>query len=318
MNHHGDPSINLGDIIIYQSVRKILDSLFPNYEIIRISSHAPLEMRHFKLIKEAKYTFVGGTNIFSSDIVNGFAQLPIRQNKWKRWILPGVRDIIFLGAGWGVGYNMPMKLRTWIFYKLIMNKRLFHSARDSYSARKMNSLVKIVNTSCPTVWDINKYDVNRLKRHSTCLLTLTDYNQDQDHDSKLIEICLSHFSKIVFFPQGKWDIDYLNTLKVFVNNKNKFHILSHDITEYFQFVDNEEYTYVGTRLHGGIRCMQAGRSAAIIGIDNRAIEMGLDVGLSVINRGDTDSLVRWLNMERIFDKIRLPEDNINKWKSQFA
>src|SRR5450755_3179115 len=91
MNHRGDLSINLGDVIIYESVIKILGGLFLDTEIIRIASHAPLEEKHFKIIKDSEFTFVGGTNIFTSDIVNGFAQLPIKYDKRRRWIFPGVK-----------------------------------------------------------------------------------------------------------------------------------------------------------------------------------------------------------------------------------
>ncbi len=301
MNHAGDLSINLGDVIIYDSVKKILNELFPKEDIIRIASHAPLEKQHFDLIKNSKFTFVGGTNIFTSDIVNGFAQLPIKYDKRRRWIFPGIKNIIFLGAGWGVGYNLPISLRTKIFYKIIMNSRILHSARDSYSAKKMSKLANIINTSCPTAWDLNGININRKKIESICLLTLTDYNQNKYHDSKLLELCLANFSKIVFFPQGQWDMDYLNSLDIFKGNKDRFVILPHDIYVYFDFVDNENYTYVGTRLHGGIRCLQAGRSAAIIGIDNRALEMSRDIGLPVIARDDLSLLEQWLTMRKFLE-----------------
>lgn len=38
-DNNGTPALNLGDIIIYDSVKKILAELFPAIEVVRLSSH---------------------------------------------------------------------------------------------------------------------------------------------------------------------------------------------------------------------------------------------------------------------------------------
>jgi polysaccharide pyruvyl transferase WcaK-like protein len=47
----------------------------------------------------------------------------------------------------------------------------------------------------------------------------------------------------------------------------------------------EDVDCVGTRLHAGIRALQRKRRAIILGVDNRAEEMGHDFDLPVVARG---------------------------------
>ncbi len=317
-NHQGDLPTNLGDIIIYDSVKRVLGELFPKFDIVRISSHVPLKREHFRIIKQAEFTFIGGTNILTSDIVNGYRQLPIKRedNKWM-WLFPGLNNIILFGVGWGSGYKLPISQRTKIYYKRMLSKNYIHSLRDSYSANKMKKLVKIVNTSCPTLWGLAKTKVNRVGTEDNCLFTLTDYRNDKQKDSLLIETCMANFSKLTFFPQGEQDLEYLNSLEIYNKNKDKFNILPHCINTYYEFAQNESYTYVGTRLHGGIHCLQVGRDAVIMSVDNRATEMASDTGLPVIKREELKTLQEWLNGKPIFENIELPIDNIEIWKNQF-
>jgi hypothetical protein len=317
MDHELRPSTNLGDVIIYNSVRKILDELFPKMEIIRIASHVPLLKKHFEIIRKSEFTFVGGTNIFTSDIVNGFRLLPIKKEGNLNWLFPGLRNLIFLGVGWGIGYNSPINLKTRIYYRRLLSKKFIHSARDSYSANKMNGIIEVCNTSCPTMWTLNQYEVNRKENNTQCLLTLTDYHQDIDLDTQLIKMCLDNFSTITFFPQGIDDLKYLSSLEIYKSNRDKFNLLPHNIELYYNFVMNEKFTFVGTRLHGGILCMQMRKDAIIVGIDNRATEMGKDTGLPVIKRNEFSLLQKWFNKEPIYSPIQLPVNNIQNWRRQF-
>lgn len=80
---------------------------------------------------------------------------------------------------------------------------------------------------------------------------------------------------------------------------------------------NEDIDFVGTRLHGGIRALQKKKRSLIIAVDNRAIELGADTGLPVIDRSCLEKeLLRWYDHDFRPDII-LPETGIGEFMGQF-
>lgn len=318
MNHEGDLSTNLGDIIIYESVNRVLGELFPRTEIVRVASHAALNRQQQQIINQADFAFVGGTNIFLSDY-RGFRLLKLKESSFFLWLNPGVKNLIFLGVGWGNSYGNPITWKTKFFYNQLLSHKYIQSARDEYSAQKISPVRQCLNTSCPTLWELAGVEATRKNmRTKTALLTLTDYAENADDDSTLIDICLSYFDKLDFFPQGSKDKEYLLSLQIYQKNKEKIHILPHNISDYYNYIaQNQDFTFVGTRLHGGIKCMQQGRDALIIGVDNRALEIGKDTHLPVIDRKNYEGIKCWLSGESDKKYLHLPLQNIEKWKNQF-
>jgi hypothetical protein len=174
-------------------------------------------------------------------------------------------------------------------------------------------------TGCPTTWGISRTNVNRTnKNNDTCLLTLTDYKRDISVDENLINIVFNYFKKITFFPQGEFDIEYLNSLKIYKNNKSKFNLLNHELNEYYNYVNNEPITFIGTRLHGGIYCLKKNKDTLIIPVDNRAKDISASMNLPIINgRGNFIDITNWIEGKNIFSELKLPFENISKWKTQF-
>lgn len=318
MNHEGLLSTNLGDLIIYESVAKILEELFPKTEIVRIASHAALNRQQQNIVNQADFAFVGGTNIFLSDY-NTFRLLKLKNSSFLLWLNPGVKNLIFLGVGWGNGYGSPITWKTKLFYQKLLSNKYIQSSRDEYSAQKISPIRPCLNTSCPTLWELADFETSRKNINTkTALLTLTDYAQNTAADSTLIDICLSYFDKLDFFPQGSKDKEYLLSLPIYQKNREKIHILPHKIAAYYDYIaENENFTFVGTRLHGGIKCMQQGRDALIIGVDNRAVEIGKDTHLPVIDRKNYEGIKSWLSGESDKKSLNLPLQNIEKWKNQF-
>jgi hypothetical protein len=76
--------------------------------------------------------------------------------------------------------------------------------------------------------------------------------------------------------------------------------------------------YIGTRLHGGIKCLQNGISGLILSNDNRSKELGNDINLAVVGRDDFSGIINWIDYKSKFGKISLPVENIEKWKLQFS
>lgn len=317
-DHQGNSSINLGDIVIYQSVSKYLKTIFPEAEIDRISTHTLLEKRHCEQIKNSDFTFIGGTNILSSDI-KAYNQWKL-SNELRYYFAPKVENVILLGVGWWQYQNDPT-LTTKYFYKHVLNKNILHSVRDSYTVRKLAQIgiTNVLNTSCPTTWGLDGLDVNRKNLNcKNCLFTITDYNQNSMADTKWIQIILNYYSgDIYFFPQGSRDEEYLNSLKIFHTNKSRIKILEHSIEALSDCLKMADINYIGTRLHTGTLCLQHGIDSVIIAIDNRAAEIAKDIRLPVVERFQAEVLVKWLEGVDIFEPVELPIEQIEKWKNQF-
>lgn len=319
-DNYGNLSINLGDVIINDSIMNFLKVYFKNFEIFRISTHVPLSRLEKGLIRESQFTFVGGTNLLSSDLKS--------YNQWRsnyiKYIFnfPVVSNAILMGVGWWQYQNTPTKY-TSLFYKKLLSSQIYHSVRDSYTKMKMDEMgiVKSFNTSCPTIWELNNLSVDRMRKEAkSVLLMLTDYHPNPFFDNKLIEILLQKFEdKIYFFPQGFRDIEYLKTLKSFIENKNRFILLRHNISDLNQLIKfDSNFVYIGTRLHGGIKCLQNGISSLILSNDNRSKELGNDINLAVVDRNDFLSIIDWIDYKSNFGNISLPMENIKKWKLQFS
>ena len=318
-NNEGAESTNLGDLIIFESILENIQSLFPGKELVRVSSHVPLENKHRKLFNQAFLSFIGGTNLLTYHIVR-YMLMPIRNSNLV-WLFPGIKNLIIFGAGWGYGYGQPISIRTRIFYKKFLHPEFIHSLRDQYSADKLARQVAIntCNTSCPSTWSLNIEQTNRTKFNKACLFTFTDYETNPGADEKLLGILFNHFDELIFFPQGAGDEEYIRSLPLYKKNKEKVFILPHSYTEFKKFLAHNEITYAGTRLHGGIKCLQHNNESMIIAFDNRAVEIAKDINLPICSRSDYSVLSDWLEGKKVFKKsIQLPQEAITKWKKQFV
>lgn len=317
-DNQGTESTNLGDLIISESVVKILSELFPSKQIVRISTHDEIDLKRRRQINNAFLSFIGGTNLITSDI-SAYRQFVVRNGKLV-WLFPGVKELILLGCGWGVGYGDPVQFQTKFFYRRILHPRFIHSLRDQYSADKLQQEAGIhsMNTSCPTTWNLEYNQSEPVNFNNVCLFTLTDYNTNVLADDALLMTILKFFTKIVFFPQGAMDIDYLKTLPAYRKNKVKIDILPHDYKQFLKFISTSSLTYIGTRLHAGIKCLEHKHKSIIIAIDNRATEIAKDILLPVCSRWDYTILTDWLKGEPLFNqRFRVPFQAISEWKKQF-
>ena len=318
-DNKGSLSPNLGDVIINESVLEFLKDSFRDLEIVKISTHVALSKTEKSLLKDTEYVFVGGTNLLSADIKT--------YNQWKSnyyksfFLLPSVNNAILFGVGWWQYQDKPTRY-TSSFYKRLLSSHYKHSVRDYYTKNKIEQMgiMNSVNTSCPTTWNLNGFLVDRMEKDvENVLLMLTDYHADPKIDNKILELLLEKFSdKVYFFPQGSLDEAYLKTLKSYKENKDKFVLLGHDVGDLNQLIEsNSNLVYVGTRLHGGIRCLQNKMPALILSNDNRSLELGKDINLAVVRRDDITGIQNWIEGKTNFGKIRLPDENIVSWKQQF-
>ena len=87
MDHTGYVSTNLGDIIISESIRKVLGDIFNYDNIIRISTHDYLTEKHYRIIRESEYVFLGGTNLLYSHVESGMNWLLSRNRFFYAFIV---------------------------------------------------------------------------------------------------------------------------------------------------------------------------------------------------------------------------------------
>jgi hypothetical protein len=316
---HNGNSLNLGDLIINESIMKILPELFPGIEIKRVTSHGWIDEKQVELINKSMCTFVGGTNILTSDIRNAGRLTPPKRR--IRYLFPKFSNVVLLGVGWEKYEPSSFDIYTFTYYNRILRRSCYQSVRDSYSKNKLKKVYmgKVLNTSCPTVWNLNTAFVNKFESsYNKILFTLTDYAKNPEYDSKLIESILNAGQKeIFFFPQGSKDIEYLETLDIYIKNKSKIQLLPYSFEDYIKFVESNEFNYIGTRLHGGIRCLQKERPTLIIGLDNRSLEIQKDINLNVVKREDITTIRKWIEGKFIPPALKLPYADIKKWKAQF-
>jgi polysaccharide pyruvyl transferase WcaK-like protein len=317
-DNNGVPSNNLGDLIIYDSVIKIIEELFPDYEVVRLSAHQWFTQKEKMQLKESLVTFAGGSNFLSSDIRHFYRFTP--EKKRGFYLFPGFNNVVLLGTGW-YRYQQRPDWATTIYFNRILNKRYFHSLRDNFSVQQLKKafITKLLNTCCPTTWNLNPLFVNKFQvGYDNILFTLNNNYPNSTADNNFITEILNAGSKyIYFFPQVAEDKDYLTTLTGFKENKSKFKILPHQYNEFNQFTHNSQFNYIGTRLHAGIHSLQRSMPSIIIGVDNRAIEIQKDTNLNVIGRKDSQLLQNWMQGSYNPGEIQLPMENIAKWKNQF-
>lgn len=304
-------SENVGDCIIMDAVNKEILELFNNSVILRTATHECISKTSYALNKVSNYSFVGGTNLLSSNM-NVY-------NQWKINLIDAhyLKRIILIGVGWWQYQGRPNFYTKYIYNK-VLSKDFLHSVRDSYTKRKLGEIgiENVINTGCITTWGLTKDHCLRIpsNKSKNVVFTLTDYNKNIEADKILINTLVNAYDKVYFWPQGIGDLDYMCNFGV----ANKIEIIGGNLNSYDDLLDQNslELDYVGTRLHAGIRALQKKRRSIIISIDNRAQEMSADLNFKVLMRNDISSLAKELS-KSYNTEINLNVSAIKSWKAQF-
>ncbi len=303
-------STNLGDNVIMDSVRPQIAELFPHCMVFTIASHEPMSRRSRKLVRESTWAISGGTSLLSSRMwfrsswkvspMDAFAQL----------------KVILLGAGWHQYQSAPDPYSRWLL-KRVLSPDGLHSVRDGYTLRMLNSMGidNVVNTGCPTFWNISIAHCERVPKAKarSVVTTINSYPglKNPAADRRMLEILKRRYEKVFLWIQTYTDFEYARSLQdglVYINPSVAAldAVLESDL----------DLDYVGNRLHAGIRALQRGRRSIIVEIDNRAREMGADFGLPTVGRTQFERLESMI-AEPLSINIRVPQSEIEQWKSQF-
>jgi Uncharacterized protein conserved in bacteria len=311
----GGSSLNLGDVIIRQSIDAALEEIFPGAIVEHISSHAYPDKNILKQAEQADLVIVGGTNLLSSHVLE-YDQWKLSSNI-ERYIIPPRLNVLLLGVGWWQYQDKP-DLITQSYYARLLHPFLPHAVRDSYTQNKLAEcgIHNTLNTSCPTLWKLHGLKTEHKGNNRQCLFCLTDYHQAPEEDDRFVAFLLKHYDHIVFFPQGSGDAAYAASLPVFAEAGQRLTCLPHDIDALYKTVLRGGLDYIGTRLHTGAYCLNQGLPSLILSVDNRSTEIAKDINLPVTHRGNEKSIKQWLTGSSPNNVITLPLKAIEKWKKE--
>ena len=202
---------------------------------------------------------------------------------------------VLFGVGWWQYQDDPT-LATRVFYRYLLRRQgVLHSVRDSYTETMLRKcgVSNVRCTGCPSMWNIPDTLVFDRAKPDAVVFTLTDYNRNPECDHRLLEILLSEYADLYFFPQGIDDATYLRQCCEH-SALTRITILERSLKAYDRLLSGN-IDYVGTRLHGGIRALQRGKRAFVIAVDNRAAEISRDTNLPVVDRTALTALPEKLN-----------------------
>lgn len=254
-------SENSGDHVIMDACGCIADQIFgaalPHVATHYYSKELEMYPEHVKLLC--------GTNILYTHMAD--------QQQWAlAERLGNNRNVVLFGVGMSdIGVDDAIDAYTKKFYKTLLSDEYLHSVRDEMTKKRLNSIgiANVLNTACPTMWSLTPSKQLEIssKRSKNVVTSITDYCFDAERDRKMLELLSSEYEKVTIWVQGSHDVDWCLDQ---IADLTQFNVIGPNIEDLNRVIETEEFDYVGTRLHAGIRCLNGGHRSLIIAIDNRA------------------------------------------------
>lgn len=311
-------SLNKGDDIIMECVRKELDFIFHNNFELTLPSHVSAfhcyqiwrKSSRVRKYMDCSKKFVGGTNLLVKDMLTHYPQWNINLFNYN-----AIKGCILVGVGAGAGEKT--NLYTKHLYKKLLNQDFYHSVRDERTKIFLESLgIKAINTGCVTMWKLTPEFCQQIptKKSNRVVFTLTANHNPLSSDQQLINILKKNYSEVFYWVQGDNDFNYLQMFK----NIDGINIIPATKSAYDNILNEDDIEYVGTRLHAGVYAMRHAKRSIIIVIDERAREINKCNNLVCLERESiADQLETLINSE-FETRINMPFDEIHRWKSQFT
>jgi hypothetical protein len=274
---------------------------------------------HFKNMRDCGRVFVGGSNLLGNSVFSRQCLKRGRLRRWRQWKVSlgdarRIQNAILLGASWW-RYEGKTGFYTRSILRAALSEDVLHSVRDEYTKEKLKlvGIENVVNTGCPTMWPLENLNPVTLptEKANNVLTMLTGTQKAPELDAKLLEVLFAKYRHVYCWPQGGGDRDYVVGLSFPIT------VLEHSLGALEDFAHEEKkFDYIGTRLHGGIFCLNAGRRVLILRTDNRATEISKDTGLNAVAWDDFDSILRWIDGPSKTE-IRINSESIHRWRNQF-
>lgn len=308
-----DPSINSlneGDAIIQHYCNTVLREIFSHHNTIHIPTHCIPDEKQLSALSHSATKIVCGTNLMTP-----------HYEEFSNWKIPynlaSYRNIVTFGVGWGY-YCDDISPASRFVYNTILSKDMLHSVRDSYTESKFREMgfANVVNTGCPTLWGLTPEACSAIPQGKSrnVITTLTDYARDEQLDIRMFQILHKHYENVYVWVQGADDMEYLRQL----TDLSALKTIPRSFDAYTEALKMGDVDYVGTRLHAGIHAMNMGVRSIILAVDNRAIEMGRDFNMPVLQRKNLEDNLEKMILDSWHTSISLPSKQIQAWKNQFS
>lgn len=299
---------NHGNEIIMEAVNSVINEVFSHCFITKLPFIDELSDYGKNLLKRSEIVILGGTNSLNSHMQTepsfgvNYRNADIYENK-----------IVLAGVGWYSYQDEPDEYTKNLLLK-VLSKKYYHSVRDEYTANKLRliGINNVITTGCLTTWNFNKCHINHFssKKGEDAVVMLTPF--DRKRDEQIMGFVKRNYNKIYYWSQGPMDSVYIKSLCSDAIN------IGTSLKQLDDFLDvHENVDYFGTRLHGGIRCIQHNRRAYIFAIDNRAEEMGKDLNLPIVHLNELKEMDAMIDGDYRFE-VRIPDKKIEQWKKQFS
>lgn len=300
---------NVGDQIIMENCLLQLPFELGNDSVIHIPTHRDLTIKEQKDLLSSKMKILCGTNALSGHMRSyGLWRMNSHVRIYKNTLL--------MGVGFDSN-NRGFDFYTRLLFTTILSHQYFHSVRDTFSETMLKSIgiKNVIYTGCPTMWNITPELCSHIPKSKAAnvVCTLTDYNRNIHMDQTMLNILSKSYERVFLWPQGIEDGEYFQNIKI----DDNIEIIPFGLESYDKILNLQDVDYVGTRLHAGIRALSKGHRTIVISIDNRAKNIGKDTGLPVIEREDIEVLLQEKINSEFATDIRIPINNIKKWKKQF-
>jgi polysaccharide pyruvyl transferase WcaK-like protein len=296
-------STNDGDEIIVDSIKEIFPQLV---RLDRLPTHLKLTRVQRHRATEAEALVVTGTNIISSNIYRS-RQWPLSRSTVKSYS----NKLIFLGVGWWQ-YQERAGRKTAKALHDMVHPDIPISARDQYTTDRLVEMgLSAINTGCPTMWRLPAV-LPPLGNRNECVFTVTDYNPNRRVDEDILKRLAHVYEQVVIWPQSAGDLALLGSMSLPANAV----IAPRGVESLAKVLKGRDY--IGTRLHAGVRAAQLGSACLVLGVDNRALEIGRDTGFPVIERNRAvEGLLLGMRQAAGGVALELPTNEIEFWTKTF-
>lgn len=293
-------SLNLGDTILFDHIYDEMSKLFPDYFLIKIPAYNLFDERSEYIMNKCEFAIFCGTGMLRNELAFHWS---IKKGDFKN-------NVVLLGCGWNRYEDSPINKSTAKLYESVLSKEYVHSVRDDYTADKLEQLSGIdsINTSCPTMWNINTDKIKK-RKSKNALFTVNAVRSNYYGDRSILKMLNRNYDNVYFFPQSPYDYDYAKGLDCELN------YLSGNTNSLYKFVNTVNFDYIGSRLHCGIHCLANDKRSIIVAVDNRAAEISKNTGLPVMEYDAEQIEEEIYNPTEI--EITLPTKAIKEWKEQF-
>ncbi len=295
---------NHGNQIIMESVHQHLRGCINNAFIIDYPCWDDFGQNMLDSASNCNYFITGGTNLISGQFEKE-KYIGINENNIELF----ENKIILLGAGL-THETEEISEYSKDIYRKILKKNAYHSVRNSLTQKVLNDIgiQRVINTGCPTIWSLSEQKCQNIpqeKSENVLIMVSTWNHQKEKTISSLIR---EYYNKVFLWVQQPQDYFFA---KLYYPD---IEVIGTNLWELDAFLSKSDVDYVGSRLHGGIRCMQFGHRSIIIPVDHRAKQMGIDFNLPV---ADSYEKLESMISKPFKTSVILRSELIKQWKYQF-